>query len=154
MSMRNSKVRKRIAAGKLNLRIRDLRNLGPKSETMLARIGIYTVSALRDRGGLEAFWAMKRADVTSSLNTLWALVGALEPWPEGTDWRDVASGDQRLSLLLALETRENARAAVLEAAGDAGAATARKAATDPKTARTRPQKTRSLLPKKRVPQAD
>lgn len=34
---------------------------------------------------------------------LWAMAGALDPWPEGQDWRDVAAGDQRLPLLLAVD---------------------------------------------------
>ena len=90
--MRNSKVRKRIAAGKLRLRLRDLRNLGPRSESLLARIGIHTPEQLRKRGALNAFLAMKRAGVTNSLNALWALIGALEPWPEGSDWRAGRAG--------------------------------------------------------------
>lgn len=109
--MRNSKVRARIAAGKLRLRVRDLRNLGPKSEQMLARIGVHSVDELRRRGAVRAFVELKRAGVTSSLNTLWALSGALEPWPEGRHWREVARGDTRLSLLLALEDLEAERRA-------------------------------------------
>ncbi len=116
--MRNSKVRRRIAAGKLRLRIRDLRNLGPRSETMLAEIGIHDADGLRRRGGLAAFLALRRAGVTQSLNALWALVGALDPWPEGSDWRDVASGSQRLGLLLAVESSDQARSAVAAAAAD------------------------------------
>jgi DNA transformation protein len=104
--MRNSKVRSRIAAGKLRLRIRDLRNLGTKSEELLAAIGVHTADELRRRGAIAVFSELKRAGVTSSLNTLWALAGALEPWPEGRHWRDVARGDARLSLLLALEDYE------------------------------------------------
>lgn len=60
--------------------------------------------------------ALKRGNISSSLNMLWALVGALDPWPEGTDWRTVAAGPQRLPLLLAVERRDQARDAVLEAA--------------------------------------
>lgn len=114
--MRNSKVRRRIAAGKLRLRIRDLRNLGPRSETMLAEIGIHDADGLRRRGGLAAFLALRRAGITHSLNALWALVGALDPWPEGSDWRDVASGPQRLGLLLSVESSDQARSAVAAAA--------------------------------------
>lgn len=105
---RNAKVRRRIAAGKLRLRIRDLRNLGPRSEVMLAEVGIHDAETLRRRGGLTAYLALRRAGVTKSLNALWALVGALEPWPEGTDWREVSSGDQRLPLLLAVEQADAA----------------------------------------------
>jgi DNA transformation protein len=101
--MRNLKVRQRLAAGKLHLRIRDLRNLGPKTEKMLAEIGVRTVADLRRRGAVRAYHELQRAGVTSSLNMLWALAGALEPWPEGRHWREIARGDARLSLLLALE---------------------------------------------------
>jgi DNA transformation protein and related proteins len=116
--MRNSKVRRRIAAGKLSLRIRDLRNLGPRMESMLDQVGLRRVEDLRRVGGLRAFLALRRAGVTRSLNGLWALVGALEPWPEGRDWREVASGPQRLPLLLAVEGRDRARRQVLDAAGE------------------------------------
>jgi DNA transformation protein len=104
--MRNSKVRARIAAGKLRLRIRDLRNLGVRSEQLLAQVGVRDVAELRRRGAVRAFAELRRARVVSSLNLLWALAGALEPWPEGRHWRQVARGDARLSLLLALEDCE------------------------------------------------
>jgi hypothetical protein len=104
--MRNSKVRARIAAGKLTLRIRDLRNLGLRSEQMLAQIGVYSAQELRRRGPIRTFFELRRAGISSSLNTLWALAGAVEPWPEGQHWREVARGGARLSLLLALEDYE------------------------------------------------
>ena len=101
--MRNAKVRRRIAAGKLKLRIRDLRNLGPRSEQMLATVGVRSADGLRRRGAVEAYLALRRVGATRSLNMLWAMAGALDPWPEGRDWRDVAAGDQRLPLLLAVD---------------------------------------------------
>ena len=104
--MRNSKVRSRIAAGKLRLRIRDLRNLGARTEQMLAQIGVLTAEELRRRGAVRAFAELKRARVSSSLNLFWSLAGALEPWPEGRHWREVARGGERLSLLLSLEDYE------------------------------------------------
>jgi len=106
--MRNSKVRARIAAGKLRLRIRDLRNLGARSEHMLDQIGVRSAEELRRRGAVRTFYELRRAGVTSSLNMLWALAGAVEPWPEGRHWREVARGDERLSLLLVLEDYERA----------------------------------------------
>lgn len=105
--MRNSKVRQRIAAGKLKLRIRDLRNLGPKSERMLLSIGIRSADELRRHGAVRTYAELRRVGAAPSLNMLWALAGALEPWPEGTHWRAVARGDARLSLLLAVEDLEN-----------------------------------------------
>jgi len=118
MPERNSKVRRRIAAGKFRLRIRDLRNLGPRAERWLADAGIHSTEELRRRGALEAYLAVRRAGGTESLNMLWALAGALEPWPEGRDWREVAASEVRLPLLLAVETRLAARKATLEAAGE------------------------------------
>ena len=106
--MRNSKVRARIAAGKLRLRIRDLRNLGARSEGLLGKIGVHDVEELRQRGAVRTFHNLRQAGVASSLNMLWALAGALEPWPEGRHWREVARGDERLSLLLALDDLERA----------------------------------------------
>jgi len=61
---------------------------------------------LRRRGPVRAFFELKRAGISSSLNMLWALAGALEPWPEGQHWRQVSRGDARLSLLLALDDYE------------------------------------------------
>lgn len=75
---------------------------------MLGYIGVHSAEELRRRGAIRTFLELKRAGQTSSLNTLWALAGALEPWPEGRHWREVARGDERLSLLLALEDYERA----------------------------------------------
>lgn len=116
MPERNEKVRRRLAAGKLRLRLCDLRNLGPRTERLLAEIGIHSVESLRARGALEAYLAIRRAGGTRSLNLLWALVGALEPWPEGRDWREVATSESRLPLMLAVEGREQARRATQAAA--------------------------------------
>ena len=106
--MRNSKVRQRIAAGKLKLRIRDLRNLGVKSEQVLAEIGILSADELRRQGAVRTFAELRRAGPAPSLNMLWALAGALDPWPEGTHWREIARGESRLSLLLAVDDLEAA----------------------------------------------
>lgn len=103
MPDRNPKVRRRLAAGKLRLRLCDLRNLGPRSVALLAGIGIHTPEALRQRGALETYLLLRRSGAIRSLNLLWALVGALEPWPEGRDWREVAASDARLPLLLAVD---------------------------------------------------
>lgn len=114
MPDRNPKVRRRLAAGKLRLRLRDLRNLGPRSERLLAEIGIRTPEELRRKGALEAFLELRRKGEGRSLNLLWALVGALEPWPEGRDWHEVAASEARLPLLLAVDARDVARRAVIE----------------------------------------
>ena len=128
MPERNSKVRRRIAAGKFRLRIRDLRNLGPRAERWLADAGIRSTEELRSRGALEAYLAVRRAGGTQSLNMLWSLAGALEAWPEGKDWREVAASEARLPLLLAVESRLAARKATLEAAGEGARAAVRRPA--------------------------
>ena len=106
MTARNVKVRQRLAAGKLRLRLRDLRNLGVRSEQLLAGIGIRTAEDLRRRGAVQSYVDLKRVKGRASLNLLWALAGALEPWPEGTHWREISRGEARLSLLLAVEDLE------------------------------------------------
>jgi len=109
--VRNSKVRQRIAAGKLRLRLRDLRNLGTRSEELLGHVGIRTVEQLRARGAVQTYVDLRRARVVNSMNMLWALAGALEPWPEGTHWREMARSEARLSLLLAVEDQLGRNAA-------------------------------------------
>jgi DNA transformation protein len=79
-----------------------------KSEQILAEIGIYTADELRRQGAVRTFAELKRAGQAPSLNMLWALAGALEPWPEGTHWREIARGESRLSLLLAIDDLEAA----------------------------------------------
>ena len=48
---------------------------------------------------VEAYLALRRIGATRSLNMLWAMAGALDPWPEGCDWRDVAAGGQGAPLV-------------------------------------------------------
>lgn len=78
-----------------------LRNLGGRSQDMLAAAGITTASQLRAKGAAAAFMAVKRAGCTPSLNLLWAIEGALTD----RDWKEVARED-RLSLLTQLEMLE------------------------------------------------
>jgi DNA transformation protein and related proteins len=73
---------------------------------MLAKIRIRNVDELRAVGAVRAYVALKRAGVAGSMNMLWALAGALDPWPEGRHWREVARGESRLSLLLEVEDTE------------------------------------------------
>ncbi len=83
-------------------KIADLKSLGPKSQEMLARAGISTVSQLRKLGAVAAFAQTRRHTANASLNLLWALESALT----GQRWQDVAR-EHRASLLLALEQLEH-----------------------------------------------
>lgn len=84
--------------------IGKLRNLGRRSEEMLARAGIRTVNQLKAKGAAAAFVAVKRAGCRPSLNLLWAIEGGLMD----RDWKDVAKSD-RLHLLTQIELLEKGR---------------------------------------------
>jgi DNA transformation protein len=75
-----------------------LKNLGPKSQEMLAKAGIKTEAQLRKLGAVRAYARTKAVCPKASLNLLWALEGALT----GKDWKAVAESE-RASLLMALE---------------------------------------------------
>lgn len=82
-------------------RLFDLPNLGPKSETMLAAIGVHGRADLASRGAVATYVSLKQSGQPVSLNMLWALGAALT----GRHWSDVARND-RLRLLLELEAHE------------------------------------------------
>lgn len=78
----------------------DLRNLGPKSEEMLAAIDIHTPIQLAGFGAVAAFIALNQSGLWASLNMLWALEGALSD----RDWRGVVRND-KLRLLTELQAQ-------------------------------------------------
>ncbi len=80
----------------------SLRNLGPKSQAMLAAVGITSPQQLRKLGSVAAYSKVKRSGTNASLNLLWALEGAITDLP----WQQVAR-EHRTSLLLALDSYEN-----------------------------------------------
>ncbi|MBY6204837.1 TfoX/Sxy family protein [Halomonas denitrificans] len=82
------------------MRLRDLPGLGPASEAMLVEAGIDTPAALQRAGAVGAFLAVERSLGGTSLNLLYALVGAIE----GRPWTAVARED-RERLLMELEDR-------------------------------------------------
>ena len=85
----------------LDIMINKLRNLGPRSQQMLATAGIMTEKQLRAMGAGHAFLAVKRAGCAPSLNLLWAIEGALTD----RDWTEVAKSD-RLFLLTYVDMLE------------------------------------------------
>jgi hypothetical protein len=69
--------------------LRQLRNLGPRSEEMLAAAGIDTPEELDRLGAVEAYRRAVAAGWSHpSLNLLWALEGALLD----VDWRELPMG--------------------------------------------------------------
>ena len=89
--------KKKTTAGK-TATMADLRNLGDKSQEMLAKAGIKTAAQLKKLGAVRAYARTKAVCPKASLNLLWALEGALS----GRDWQDVAESE-RAGLLMALE---------------------------------------------------
>lgn len=76
-----------------------LKGLGPKTEQQLFDIGITCKSELADVGAVQAYLRLKKqAAPNTSLNFLYALVGALE----NRHWMDVAKTD-KARLLFELE---------------------------------------------------
>jgi TfoX C-terminal domain len=58
-------------------RISQLKNLGPKSETWLNAIGVYTLEDLRDMGAIDSCKALKAHGYNINLNLAYAIEGAL-----------------------------------------------------------------------------
>ena len=79
-------------------RIRDLKGLGPRSEDMLATIGIATREALERIGPVRAFLQLSELGLRPSMNLLYAMVGALAD----ESWLNVAK-ERRVELLLELD---------------------------------------------------
>ena len=82
-------------------RIRDLLNLGEKSERMLAAAGIDTVAQLKQLGAVQAYLQVRDSGVPVSLNLLYALEGALS----GRHWNRLPA-DVRESLLMAVDAAD------------------------------------------------
>lgn len=70
--------------------ISQMRNLGPKTERMLAEIGVDTPAALRRIGSVEAYRRLKFACGGISLNALYAMEASLRD----IDWRALTSEEK------------------------------------------------------------
>ena len=80
--------------------IARLPGLGPASAARLARLGVHDAQTLRQRDAFELYAALKSIAPNTSLNMLYALVGA----QEGVDWRVIAR-ERRSALLTELDAR-------------------------------------------------
>jgi DNA transformation protein and related proteins len=76
----------------------SLRNLGPKSDAMLALVGVHSSAQLMQSDALDLYRKLRKLDSKVSLNLLYALIGA----QEGRDWR-VVMRDRKLELLMQLD---------------------------------------------------
>jgi DNA transformation protein len=78
--------------------VSTLRNLGPRSDEMLALIGIRSARELRDADPYDVYRRQKGTVPGTSLNALYALIGALED----RHWQEVRR-ERRAEILLRLE---------------------------------------------------
>jgi TfoX C-terminal domain len=80
------------------MKISKMRNLGSKSETMLAKIGVYSSVDLENLGAVEAFKQLRASDEKVSLVMLYAIHGALtdQAW-------EMLPPDEKQALKLAVE---------------------------------------------------
>jgi len=83
-----------------NAGVASLPGLGPASAAALAKLGVHDVATLRACDAFELYAQLKSAAPTTSLNMLYALIGA----QEGVDWRVIAR-ERRSDLLTELDTR-------------------------------------------------
>lgn len=77
---------------------RALRGLGPRSQALLASVGVTDEAGLRTADPFEVYLQVRRLHPDASLNLLYALIGAVED----RDWRAVAR-EERTSILRRLE---------------------------------------------------
>ena len=68
------------------LRLRDLKGFGPKSEEILATVGIYSVTDFMETDPFELYARLKREVKGTGLNSIYAIIGARED----IHWQQVA----------------------------------------------------------------
>jgi len=79
-------------------RLRDMKGLGPQTETWLVAAGITTPEALRAADPFELYARLRAAHPAFNLNGLYALIGAIEE----RSWIDIKR-ERRTEILLRLE---------------------------------------------------
>lgn len=68
------------------MRIKDLKGLGPKSETVFATIGINTVEDFDRIDAYDLYIKLKQSNTRIGLNFLYAIIGA----KENCHWQEIA----------------------------------------------------------------
>jgi DNA transformation protein and related proteins len=69
----------------LPTKIKDARNLGPKSAEWLADLGIHTLEDLEEKGVVATWKALQNFHEGANKNMLWAMMGAVMD----LDWREI-----------------------------------------------------------------
>lgn len=84
--------------GASNMRLRDLKGLGIKSEEDLSKVGINTIEEFMNADPFDLYKKLKETVPGISLNFLYAMIGA----QEGKDWREISKA-RRTEILLQLD---------------------------------------------------
>lgn len=66
-----------LSYSRFYMKISELKNLGPKSTEMLAKIGIHTKEELEKTGAVDCYLILKHQGFNVNLNMLYALESAL-----------------------------------------------------------------------------
>ncbi|CCO48637.1 putative TfoX N family protein [Vibrio nigripulchritudo SOn1] len=79
-------------------RLRDLKGFGPKSEEILATVGIHSVDDFMLADSYELYAKLKEKVKGTGLNSIYAIIGA----KENIDWREVAK-QRKTEVLMRLD---------------------------------------------------
>lgn len=82
----------------ISMRIRDLKGFGPKSEEILAQVGIHSVEDFMAIDPFELYKQLKLNVKGTGLNSIYAIIGARE----NMHWQEVAK-TQKTAILLRLD---------------------------------------------------
>ena len=86
------------SGGRIVSAVASLKGLGPKSSAALHAIGISSIEALRARDPFDVYVELKTQVPGTSLNFLYALIGAIED----VHWQEIKR-TRRTAILLRLE---------------------------------------------------
>ncbi|CCN81916.1 putative TfoX N family protein [Vibrio nigripulchritudo SFn27] len=79
-------------------RLRDLKGFGPKSEEILATVGIHSVDDFMLADSYELYAKLKAKVKGTGLNSIYSIIGA----KENIDWREVAK-QRKTEVLMRLD---------------------------------------------------
>lgn len=79
-------------------RLRDLKGFGPKSEEILAQVGIDSVEQFMQTDAFELYAALKEKVKGTGLNSIYAILGA----QQDLHWQEVAR-TQKYEILMRLD---------------------------------------------------
>jgi DNA transformation protein len=82
----------------MNQRLRDLKGFGPKSEEILAKVGITNVTEFMAIEPYQLYKKLKAEVKGTGLNSMYAILGARE----GINWQEVAK-TRKTEILMTLD---------------------------------------------------